>query len=38
VGIVPLYWPVIHWAAKKGIVYEPRRDEATLAHKARLAQ
>ena len=38
VGIVPLYWPVIHWAAKKGLVYEPRRDEATLAHKARLAQ
>jgi hypothetical protein len=29
---------VIHWAAKKGIVYEPRRDEATLAHKARLTQ
>lgn len=38
VGIIPLYWPVIHWAAKKGVAYEPRRDEATLAHKARLAQ
>ena len=38
VGIVPLYWPIVHWASKKGIVYEPRRDEYTLAQKARLAK
>jgi peptide/nickel transport system substrate-binding protein len=29
-GIVPLYWLRVHWAARKGIAYEPRRDEATL--------
>ena len=38
VGIVPLYWPVVHWAAKKGVAYEARRDESTLAQKARLAK
>ena len=37
-AIVPLYWPVIHWAARKGVVYEPRRDEETLAQKAGLAR
>jgi peptide/nickel transport system substrate-binding protein len=38
VAVVPLYWPVVHWAAKKGIVYEPRRSEETLAQKAGLAK
>jgi peptide/nickel transport system substrate-binding protein len=38
VAVVPLYWPVVHWAAKKGIVYEARRDEQTLAQKAGLAK
>ena len=38
VAVVPLYWPTVHWAAKKGIVYEARRDESTLAQKARLAK
>jgi len=37
-AIVPLYWPVVYWAAKKGIAYEPRRDEETLAQKASLAK
>jgi peptide/nickel transport system substrate-binding protein len=35
VGIVPLYWQVVHWASKKGIAYEPRKDEATLAMSAK---
>ncbi len=38
VGVVPLFWPIMHWAAKKGVVYEARRDESTLAQKARLAK
>lgn len=38
VAVIPLYWPTVHWAAKKGIVYEARRDESTLAQKARLAK
>ncbi len=38
VAVVPLYWPTVHWAAKKGIVYEPRRSEETLAQKASLAK
>ncbi|MGH8618329.1 MAG: ABC transporter substrate-binding protein [Burkholderiales bacterium] len=38
VAVVPLYWPVVHWAAKKHIAYEARRDESTLAQKARLAK
>ena len=33
VAIVPLYWQVVHWAARKGLAYEPRRDEDTLAMK-----
>ena len=35
VGIVPLYWQVVHWASKKGIAYEPRKDEATYAMSAK---
>jgi peptide/nickel transport system substrate-binding protein len=35
VAVVPLYWQVVHWASKKGIAYEPRKDEATLAMSAR---
>lgn len=34
-AILPLYWQVVHWAARKGIVYTPRRDEssgASFAH------
>jgi peptide/nickel transport system substrate-binding protein len=38
VAVIPLYWPTVHWAAKKGIVYEARRDESTLAQKAKLAK
>ena len=38
VAVVPLYWPIVHWAAKKGIAYEPRRSEETLAQKASLAK
>ncbi len=30
-AIVPLYWQVVHWAARKGIVYTPRRDEVIAA-------
>ena len=38
VAVVPLYWPIVHWAAKKGIVYEPRRSEETLAQKVSLSK
>jgi len=38
VAIVPLFWPVIHWAARNGIVYEPRRDEETLPQKVSIAK
>jgi peptide/nickel transport system substrate-binding protein len=34
-AIVPLYWQVVHWAARNGIDYEPRRDETTAARYAR---
>lgn len=34
-AIVPLYWQVVHWAARKGITYTPRRDEATAPQYAR---
>ncbi len=34
-AIIPLYWQVVHWAARKGITYTPRRDEATAARYAR---
>ena len=37
VGIVPLYWQVVHWASKKGVAYEPRKDESTLAMVAKPA-
>lgn len=30
-AMVPLYWQVVHWAARKGIVYTPRRDEVISA-------
>ena len=33
-AIVPLYWQVVHWAARRGVAYEPRRDEATAARYA----
>ncbi len=36
-AIVPLYWQVVHWAARPGIAYQPRRDEATAARYARPA-
>ena len=31
VGLVPLYWLVNTWAARKGLVYDARSDEMTLA-------
>jgi peptide/nickel transport system substrate-binding protein len=31
VAMVPLYWQVVHWAARRGIAYAPRRDEAIAA-------
>lgn len=30
-AIIPLYWQIVHWATRKGLVYTPRRDEATSA-------
>ena len=33
-AILPLYWQVIHWAARKPLTYLPRRDEATAARYA----
>jgi peptide/nickel transport system substrate-binding protein len=32
-GIIPLHFQVNLWAARDGIVYQPRLDEQTLAHK-----
>jgi peptide/nickel transport system substrate-binding protein len=37
VGLVPLYWQVVHWASKKGIAYEARKDESTYAMSAKPA-
>lgn len=34
-AIVPLYWQIVHWAARRGIRYEPRRGEDTAARFAR---
>lgn len=34
-GIIPLHFQVNLWAARDGIVYQPRLDEQTLAHKMR---
>lgn len=34
-ALLPLYWQVVHWAARKGIIYTPRRDEATAARYAK---
>ncbi len=31
VGIVPLHIPLNRWAARKGLVYQPRMDAMTLA-------
>jgi peptide/nickel transport system substrate-binding protein len=33
-ALVPLYWQVVHWAARRGIKYQPRRDETTSARYA----
>lgn len=30
-GIIPLYHPITHWAARKGITLQPRRDENSMA-------
>ena len=38
VAVIPLYWPTVHWAARKGIAYKPRRGEETLAQEARIAK
>lgn len=34
-ALVPLYWQVVHWGGRKGLSYQPRRDEATSARYAR---
>lgn len=34
-AVVPLYWQIVHWAARKGIRYEARRGEDTAARFAR---
>ena len=34
-GIIPLYHQHNLWAARRGVVYEPRADERTLAHEFR---
>ena len=34
-AILPLYWQVVHWAARRPLSYPPRRDEATAARYAR---
>jgi peptide/nickel transport system substrate-binding protein len=34
VAVIPLYWPTVHWATRKGFSYKPRRGEETLAQEA----
>ena len=34
-GVIPLHFQVNLWATRDGIVYQPRTDEQTLAHKMR---
>jgi peptide/nickel transport system substrate-binding protein len=34
-ALAPLYWQVVHWGARKGIDYTPRRDEITAGRYAR---
>ncbi len=34
VAVIPLYWPTVHWATRKGFAYKPRRGEETLAQEA----
>lgn len=38
VAVIPLYWPTVYWATRKGIAYKPRRSEETLAQEASLAK
>ncbi len=38
VAVIPLYWPTVHWATRKGIAYKARRSEETLAQEASLAK
>ena len=37
-AIVPLYWQVVHWATRKGLTYQPRRDEGTSAQYVAVAK
>ena len=38
VAVIPLYWPTVSWATRKGIAYKPRRSEETLAQEASLVK
>jgi peptide/nickel transport system substrate-binding protein len=38
VGIVPLYFPTVHWAARNGITYRANKNEWTLATYAEAAK
>ncbi|HEY9344311.1 MAG TPA: ABC transporter substrate-binding protein, partial [Inquilinus sp.] len=38
VGIVPLYFPTVHWAARNGISYRANKNEWTLATYAEAAK
>lgn len=35
VGIIPLYWQKVAWATRKGLTYQGRRDEQTVAMNVR---
>ncbi|MEW6549832.1 MAG: ABC transporter substrate-binding protein, partial [Spirochaetota bacterium] len=37
-GILPLYFQTITWAVRKGLSYEPRMDEYTLANKVTIVK
>lgn len=37
-GVIPLYHQAVTWAARKGIVYTPRRDERTYGMNASMAK
>ena len=36
-GVIPLYYQINIWGLRKGLAFEPRADEYTLAHSVRPA-
>ena len=38
IAVIPLYWPTVSWATRKGFAYKPRRGEETMAQEASIAK